>query len=176
MARMTAKALGYCGARCLTCFAYKKNVSETAKALRRELRTEKLKESWKEFPFLADYASFKKSLDGLAMLRCTKMCRGGGGNPWCKIRRWPRSGSSRAAGSAVRSRHAGSCFRPTGPTSTRSGAAGSRSSSPEPSLNRDATRFSVDISPRVGIFSRAAHAASRSSRYPAPHYPARESP
>ncbi|MBM3332581.1 DUF3795 domain-containing protein, partial [candidate division WOR-3 bacterium] len=87
MARMTTKTLGYCGARCPTCFAYRKNVSEAAKALRRELRAEKLKESWKEFPFLADYASFKKSLDGLAMLRCTKMCRGGGGNPWCKIRR-----------------------------------------------------------------------------------------
>ena len=87
MARMTVKALGYCGARCWTCFAYKKNVSEAAKALRRELRTEKLKDSWTEFPFLADYVSFKKSLDGLAMLRCTKMCRGGGGNPWCKIRR-----------------------------------------------------------------------------------------
>lgn len=86
MARMTVDALGYCGARCPMCFAYRKNVSETAKALRRELRAEKLKESWKEYPFLADYASFKKSLDGLAMLRCTKMCRGGGGNPWCKIR------------------------------------------------------------------------------------------
>ena len=84
---MKVDALGYCGARCLMCFAYKKTVSEAAKALRRELRAEKLKESWKEFPFLADYASFKKSLDGLAMLRCTKMCRGGGGNPWCKIRR-----------------------------------------------------------------------------------------
>ena len=87
MARMTTEALGYCGARCPTCFAYRKNVSEAAKALRRELRAEKLKESWKEFPFLADYVSFKKSLDGLAMLRCTRMCRGGGGNPWCKIRR-----------------------------------------------------------------------------------------
>jgi hypothetical protein len=87
MARMKAKEIGYCGARCVKCFAYRKNVSEAARALRRELRAEKLKESWKEFPFLADYASFKKSLDGLAMLRCTKMCRGGGGNPWCKIRR-----------------------------------------------------------------------------------------
>jgi hypothetical protein len=87
MARMKVDALGYCGARCLMCFAYKRTVSEAAKALRRELRAEKLKDSWKEFPFLADYASFKKSLDGLAMLRCTKMCRGGGGNPWCKIRR-----------------------------------------------------------------------------------------
>lgn len=87
MAGEKVEALGYCGARCLMCFAYKKTVSEAAKALRRELRAEKLKDSWKEFPFLADYASFKKSLDGLAMLRCTKMCRGGGGNPWCKIRR-----------------------------------------------------------------------------------------
>jgi hypothetical protein len=76
---MTVETLGYCGARCPKCFAYRKNVSEAAKGLRRELRAEKLKESWKEFPFLADYASFKKSLDGLAMLRCTKMCRGGGG-------------------------------------------------------------------------------------------------
>jgi len=87
MAGMKAESVGYCGARCLMCFANKKTVSEAAKALRRELRAEKLKDSWKEFPFLADYASFKKSLDGLAMLRCTKMCRGGGGNPWCKIRR-----------------------------------------------------------------------------------------
>jgi hypothetical protein len=90
MAWMTPKTPGYCGARCPTCFAYRKNVSEAAKALRRELRAEKLKESWKEFPFLADYASFKKSLDGLAMLRCTRMCRGGGGNPWCKIRQCAR--------------------------------------------------------------------------------------
>ena len=90
MARMTVETLGYCGARCLTCFAYKRNVSEAAKALRRELRAEKLKESWKEFPFLADYASFKKSLDGLAALRCTTLCRGGGGNPWCKIRQCAR--------------------------------------------------------------------------------------
>jgi len=88
--RMKTETLGYCGARCPKCFAYRKNVSEAAKALRRELRAEKLKESWKEFPFLADYASFKKSLDGLAMLRCSKMCRGGGGNPWCKIRRCAR--------------------------------------------------------------------------------------
>jgi len=39
--------------------ACRKNVSEAAKALRRELRAEKLKKSWREFPFLADHASFK---------------------------------------------------------------------------------------------------------------------
>jgi hypothetical protein len=40
MAGKKVEALGYCGARCPTCFAYKKTVSEAAKALRRELRGE----------------------------------------------------------------------------------------------------------------------------------------
>lgn len=47
----------------------------------------KPKDPWKEPRFSADYVSFLQSLGRLAMLRCTKMCRGGGGNPWCKIRR-----------------------------------------------------------------------------------------
>ena len=62
-------------------------VSEAAKNLRREMRAAKLKEAWSDIPFLGEYAPFKKSLDGLAALRCTKACRGGGGNPWCKIRK-----------------------------------------------------------------------------------------
>lgn len=79
--------LGYCGLNCAECFGYKMTISEAAKALRRELRAAKLKDAWKEIPFLGEYEPFKKSLDGLAMLRCTKACRGGGGNPWCKIRK-----------------------------------------------------------------------------------------
>ena len=79
--------VGYCGLDCAECFVYKMTVSETAKSLRRELRAAKLKEAWSDIPFLGEYAPFKKTLDGLAMLRCTKACRGGGGNPWCKIRR-----------------------------------------------------------------------------------------
>lgn len=79
--------LGYCGLNCTECFSYKMTVSEAAKALRRELRTAKLKQAWTDIPFLGEYESFKKSLDGLAMMRCTKTCRGGGGNPWCKIRK-----------------------------------------------------------------------------------------
>ena len=69
---------------------HKLTVSEAAKALRRELRAVKLKELWSEIPFMGEYAPFKKSLDGLASLRCTKTCRGGGGNPWCKIRKCAR--------------------------------------------------------------------------------------
>ena len=79
--------VGYCGLDCAECFVYKLTVSEAAKSLRREMRAAKIKETWQYIPFLGEYESFKKSLDGLAMLRCTKACRGGGGNPWCKIRK-----------------------------------------------------------------------------------------
>lgn len=79
--------IAFCGIDCSQCFSYKMTVSEAAKALRRELRTAKLKNFWQEIPFLGNYEPFKKSLDGLAMLRCPKGCRGGGGNPWCKIRK-----------------------------------------------------------------------------------------
>jgi len=79
--------IAYCGIDCSECFSYKKTVSEAAKSLRRELRAARLKGAWKEIPFLGEYESFKKSLDGLAALRCSNGCRGGGGNPWCKIRK-----------------------------------------------------------------------------------------
>ena len=79
--------IGYCGLNCVECFVYKKTVSEAAKSLRRELRAAKLKVAWEGIPFLGEYEPFKKSLDGLAMLRCSRVCRKGGGNPWCKIRK-----------------------------------------------------------------------------------------
>lgn len=87
MVRQDQNLIAYCGLNCAECFSYKMTVSEAAKNLRRELRAAKLKNSWKEIPFLGEYEPFKKSLDGLAMLRCPKGCRGGGGNPWCKIRK-----------------------------------------------------------------------------------------
>ena len=46
-----------------------------------------MKGAWKEIPFLGEYEPFEKSLDGLAALRCPEACRGGGGPPWCKIRK-----------------------------------------------------------------------------------------
>ncbi len=84
---MNIDMIGYCGLNCAECFSYKKTVSEAAKSLRREMRSAGLKEVWKEIPFLDEYESFKKSLDGLAKLRCTKGCRDGSGNPWCKFRK-----------------------------------------------------------------------------------------
>lgn len=81
------KVIAYCGLDCSQCVIYKTDISGKAKALRRELRAAKAKNFWRDVPFLGEYAPFKKSLDGLAMFRCVKMCRGGGGNPWCKIRK-----------------------------------------------------------------------------------------
>jgi len=78
--------IAYCGIDCSKCFSHKRTVSDSARKLRRELRSANQKDLWKEVPFLGDYKEFKKTLDGLAMLRCSRMCRGGGGNPWCKIR------------------------------------------------------------------------------------------
>ncbi len=87
MSEHDASLVAYCGLDCTECFVYKMTVSEAAKALRREMRAARLKEAWKDIPFLGEYEPFKKSLDGLAALRCTKVCRDGGGNPWCKIRK-----------------------------------------------------------------------------------------
>jgi len=78
--------MAYCGLDCSTCFGYTKTISESAKGLRRTMRTEKIKQVWPTIPFLGDYDSFKKSLDALAGLRCGG-CRQGGGNPFCKIRK-----------------------------------------------------------------------------------------
>ena len=86
MSEQTVNLVAYCGLNCAVCFGYKMTVSEAAKNLRRTLRAAKLKDFWGEIPFLGEYEPFKKALDGLAMLRCPKACRGRGGNPWCKIR------------------------------------------------------------------------------------------
>ena len=78
--------VAYCGLDCSACFGYTKTISEAAKALRRTMRDEKIKQVWPSMPFLGDYAVFKKDLDALAGCRC-KGCRDGGGNPFCKIRK-----------------------------------------------------------------------------------------
>ena len=79
--------IAFCGIDCSQCFSYKMTVSDIAKSLKRELQSSKVKNFWKELPFLGKYEPFKKSLDGLAMLRCPKGCLGGGCNPLCKIRK-----------------------------------------------------------------------------------------
>jgi len=87
MSGQAAALVGYCGLNCAECFNYNKTVSEASKNLRRELRAARLKDSWGDVPWLGEYESFKKTLDGLAKLRCNDTCKGGSGNPWCAIRK-----------------------------------------------------------------------------------------
>jgi len=81
MTEQDRNIIAYCGLNCVECFVYTKTVSETAKALRREMRTARLKNDWAEIPFLGEYEPFKKTLDSLAGFRCNKVCCDGGGNP-----------------------------------------------------------------------------------------------
>ena len=87
MTEQDRNIIAYCGLNCFECFVYTKTISEAAKALRREMRAARLKNDWAEIPFLGEYEPFKKTLDSLAGFRCNKVCRDGGGNPWCKIRK-----------------------------------------------------------------------------------------
>ena len=87
MSTASDNTVAYCGLKCDECFVYTKTISEAVKSLRREMRAARLKEAWKDIPFLGEYDPFKKTLDSLAGFRCNKVCRDGGGNPWCKIRK-----------------------------------------------------------------------------------------
>lgn len=87
MTEQDINLVAYCGLNCAECFAYKMTVSEAAKSLRREMRAAKLKDAWQDIPFFGEYLPFKKTLDALARLRCSKVCHDGGGNPWCRIRK-----------------------------------------------------------------------------------------
>jgi hypothetical protein len=86
MAKRNLQLVAYCGLDCAECFGYKGTVSKAAKNLRRVMQEAGMKRFWHEIPFLGDYAPFKKALDGISMLHCPRACRGGGGNPRCKIR------------------------------------------------------------------------------------------
>lgn len=83
------KSIAYCGLYCGDCFGYKGKIAELAKDLRRELRQEKFEKMVKGIPFkaLKNYKECYEVLGVLVRLRCTNACRGGGGNPFCKIRK-----------------------------------------------------------------------------------------
>ncbi|MDQ7778670.1 MAG: DUF3795 domain-containing protein [Planctomycetota bacterium] len=94
---MNAKAVqyvSYCGLSCKRCWGLTASLSKAAQSLREAVKRVGLKEFWHEIPFLGSYEQFKKSLDGLMRLHCTKTCRKGGGNPDCKIRECVRAKKS----------------------------------------------------------------------------------
>jgi len=81
--------IAYCGLYCGDCFGYKGNIADMARDLRKELRQEKFDIVVKGIPFkeFDKYKECYEVLGAMVRLRCNKACRGGGGNPFCKIRK-----------------------------------------------------------------------------------------
>ncbi|MBA7536183.1 hypothetical protein ES705_28446 [subsurface metagenome] len=89
MNKKKKKLIAYCGLYCGDCFAYKGKIADLARDLRKELRQEKFDIIVKGIPFKA-FKNYKECYDvlgALVRLRCKNTCRGGGGNPFCKIRK-----------------------------------------------------------------------------------------
>ena len=88
--------ISYCGIYCGDCFSYKGRIADLARDLRKELRQSKFD---RHAEFLSDISFFKALKDygecyevlGIMLkFRCKKACRGGGGPPFCKIRKCAR--------------------------------------------------------------------------------------
>jgi len=81
--------IAYCGLYCGDCFGYKGKVADLARDLRKELRQAKFEEAVKGIPFkeFQHYNECYEVLGAMVRLRCKSACRGGGGNPFCKIRK-----------------------------------------------------------------------------------------
>ena len=81
--------VAYCGLYCGDCFSYTGKVADLARDLRKELRQTKFDEAVKGIPFkeFQHYKECYEVLGAMVRLRCKSACRGGGGNPFCKIRK-----------------------------------------------------------------------------------------
>ena len=82
-------AVAYCGLCCDDCFAHKGRLAEMAKEMRQELRAERFDITVKGLPFpvFKKYPECYEVLGALVKLKCRPGCRGGGGNPFCAVRR-----------------------------------------------------------------------------------------
>jgi hypothetical protein len=83
------KLVAYCGLYCGDCFGYDGKIANLAKELRQELRLAKFDKMAKGIPFKAfeNYQECYDVLGALVKLKCKSACKGGGGNPFCKIRK-----------------------------------------------------------------------------------------
>jgi hypothetical protein len=83
----------YCGLYCGDCFGRKGTIPDLARDLRKELRDahfDKTAESLADVPFFKEYKHYKECYDVLGAMvrfRCHKVCKDGGGPPFCKIRK-----------------------------------------------------------------------------------------
>src|SRR4030043_1443505 len=82
--------IAYCGLYCGDCFNYKGEIADLSRDLRKKLREARfetaaqgLSRYFKEFQ---NYEQCYEVLGAMVRLRCKRICRGGGGNPYCKAR------------------------------------------------------------------------------------------
>ena len=85
--------IAFCGLYCGECPNYTGKIADFARDLRKELRSvrfDKTAEALSELSFFGmfkDYEQCYAVLGGMVKLRCKQACKGGGGNPYCKIRK-----------------------------------------------------------------------------------------
>ena len=85
--------IAYCGLYCGDCFAHKGNIADLARDLRKELRQAKFDRtadslaSISFFEVFKDYRQCYEVLGAMVKFRCKNTCKGGGGPPFCKMRK-----------------------------------------------------------------------------------------
>jgi hypothetical protein len=89
MSEQDKNLIAYCGLCCGDCFGYKGKIADLARDLRKELRQAKFDRVVEGIPFkeFRNYKECYEVLGALVRLRCKNACKGGGGNPFCKIRK-----------------------------------------------------------------------------------------
>jgi len=85
--------VAYCGLYCGDCIGYRRKAADLARDLRKELRATKFDRTAEYLagvPFFAAYKNYQgcyEVLGALVKMRCKKACRGGGGPPFCRMRK-----------------------------------------------------------------------------------------
>jgi len=85
--------IAYCGLYCGDCFSYKGKIADLARDLRQELRqvrfdkTAEFVSTVSFFKVFKNYPQCYEVLGALVKFRCKNTCKGGGGPPFCKMRK-----------------------------------------------------------------------------------------
>ncbi|NWF94866.1 MAG: DUF3795 domain-containing protein [Candidatus Thorarchaeota archaeon] len=85
--------IAYCGIYCAECPSKTGVIADLARDLRKALRDyryDRIAESVKSIPFFESFKHYSEAyefLGGLVKMRCKNGCKGGGGPPFCKMRK-----------------------------------------------------------------------------------------
>ncbi len=83
--------IAYCGLYCGDCPIYKGKIADLARDLRKELRGARFDKTAESLSGISFFKAFSKYhqcyevLGAMVKLRCRKVCKDGGGPPFCKI-------------------------------------------------------------------------------------------